>query len=74
MTSCAGKTGRGSGCGSCIRRSQRWIKDKYDPRVVRTRIRETRTDLWIPAATQALIGWLLLVVVLLLGARPPCWS
>jgi hypothetical protein len=48
-------------------------EDKYDRGVVRTRMREIRTDLWVPAATQALIGWLLLVVVLLLGARPVGW-
>ena len=31
------------------------------------RMREFRADLWLPAATQALVGWLLLVVVLLSG-------
>jgi hypothetical protein len=36
-------------------------------------MREIRTDLWVPAAAQALIGWLFLVVVLLLGARPLGW-
>ena len=41
--------------------------------MVRERMREIRTELWIPAAGQALICWLLLVAVLLLGARPVGW-
>jgi hypothetical protein len=46
---------------------------KYGPRVVRTRMREFGTDLWIAAAAQALVGWLVLIAVLLLGARPLGW-